>query len=133
MSNNQKPKVNIKETATSYVTDQENNKVLPTRPGQRTKTIKIVVEQHPDTFIAYPLSIDGAVVGQGDTAEEAFNQCVSALQAHIEAFGPEVLDVELPVVAAFMTETEIKGSTLLGSFGQANITRDDFLSAYEKA
>ena len=27
----------------------------------------------------------------------------------------------------------IKGSTLLGSLGKANITRDDFLSAYEQA
>jgi predicted RNA binding protein YcfA (HicA-like mRNA interferase family) len=27
----------------------------------------------------------------------------------------------------------IKGSTLLGSLGKANVTRDDFLSAYEKA
>lgn len=27
----------------------------------------------------------------------------------------------------------IKGSTLLGSLGKANVTRDDFLSAYEEA
>lgn len=27
----------------------------------------------------------------------------------------------------------IKGSTLLGSLGKANVTRDDFLTAYEKA
>ena len=89
----------IKETAASY------------SPGQTargmTKTIKIVVEQHPDTFIAYPLSVDGAVVGQGETTEEAYNECVSALQAHIEAFSLEVLDVELPVIDAFMTETKI--------------------------
>jgi predicted RNase H-like HicB family nuclease len=51
--------------------------------------------------------VEGAVVGQGDTAEEAFNECVSALQAHIEAFGPEVLEVELPVLDAFMTETKV--------------------------
>ena len=104
MKNNQTQGAEI---ATSYVTNQENYILEPAISGQRTKTIKIVVEQHSDTFVAYPLSVDGAVVGQGDTAEEAFNQCISALQAHIEAFGPEVLDVELPVVDAFMTETEI--------------------------
>lgn len=97
----------IKETATPYQADQEDNSLISGAPGTRTKTIKIVVEQHPDTFIAYPLSVEGAVVGQGDTAEEAFNECVSALQAHIEAFGPEVLEVELPVLDAFMTETKV--------------------------
>jgi predicted RNase H-like HicB family nuclease len=106
MSNNQKQTVNVKETIASYQINQENASIMPGVSGQRTKTIKIVVEKHPDTFIAYPLSVDGAFVGQGDTAEEAFNECISALQAHIEAFGPEVLDVELPVVDAFMTETE---------------------------
>lgn len=96
----------IKETATSYQTGQEENNAIAAS-GVRTKIIKIVVEQHPDTFIAYPLSVDGAVVGQGDTAEEAFKQCVSALQAHIEAFGPEVLEVELPVIEAFISETTV--------------------------
>lgn len=97
----------IKETAIPYQTNREDNNSNGLQAGARTKTIKIVVEQHPDTFIAYPLSVEGAVVGQGDTAEEAFNQCVSALQAHVEAFGPEVLDVELPVLDAFMTETKV--------------------------
>lgn len=107
MSNNHKRAANIKETAIPYLTHQENNGTTSAEPGHRTKTIKIVVEQHPDTFIAYPLSVDGAVVGQGDTAEEAFNECVAALQAHVEAFGPEVLEVELPVLDALMTETKI--------------------------
>ncbi len=106
MSDKKQP-IAIKETATLYQTGQEDNSEIPPAPGTRTKTIKIVVEQHPDTFVAYPLSVDGAVVGQGDTVEEAFNECVSALQAHIEAFGPEVLDVELPVVDAFMVETKL--------------------------
>lgn len=91
----------------AYINGQENASGTATVPTSRTKIVKIVVEQHPDTFIAYPLSVEGAVVGQGDTAEEALRQCISALQAHIEVFGPEVLEVELPVVEAFMTEAEI--------------------------
>jgi predicted RNase H-like HicB family nuclease len=33
--------------------------------------IKIIVEQHSDGYVAYPLGIDGIVVGEGDTYEEA--------------------------------------------------------------
>jgi hypothetical protein len=32
---------------------------------------KFVVEQHADGFIAYPLGLQGVVVGEGDTADEA--------------------------------------------------------------
>ncbi len=35
------------------------------------KHFKIVVEKHPDTYVAYPLSLKGVVVGQGDTYEAA--------------------------------------------------------------
>ncbi len=31
---------------------------------------KIVVEKHPDGYVAYPLGLKGVVVGQGDTYEE---------------------------------------------------------------
>ena len=30
------------------------------------KQLKIVVEKHPDTYVAYPLGMKGVVVGQGD-------------------------------------------------------------------
>ena len=56
--------------------------------------IKIIVEEHPDVFVAYPLGIKGAVVGQGDTLEEAVNDLMSAIRAHIETFGPEVLEAD---------------------------------------
>jgi len=32
---------------------------------------KIIVEKHPDGYVAYPLVIKGVVVGQGNTYEEA--------------------------------------------------------------
>ncbi|MBI4504191.1 MAG: type II toxin-antitoxin system HicB family antitoxin, partial [Chloroflexi bacterium] len=35
------------------------------------RTVKIVVEHHPDGYVAYPLGLRGVVVGQGDTAEQA--------------------------------------------------------------
>lgn len=56
-----------------------------------SKDIRILVEEHHDGFVAYPLGIDGSVVGQGDTAEAAIADARSALQAHIEAFGESVI------------------------------------------
>ena len=32
---------------------------------------KIVVEKHPDGYVAYPLGLKGVVVGEGDTYEGA--------------------------------------------------------------
>ena len=34
------------------------------------KRIKVVVEKHSDGYVAYPLGLQGVVVGQGDTYEE---------------------------------------------------------------
>ena len=33
----------------------------------------IVIEKHPDGYVAYPLEIEGVVVGQGDTYEGALS------------------------------------------------------------
>jgi hypothetical protein len=35
------------------------------------KQIKIIVEKHFDGYIAYPLGIQGVIVGEGDSYEEA--------------------------------------------------------------
>jgi predicted RNase H-like HicB family nuclease len=51
------------------------------------KRFKIVVEKHPDTYVAYPLGLKGVVVGQGDTYEAALADVRSAIQFHIETFG----------------------------------------------
>ena len=53
------------------------------------RNIKIVVEKHTEGFVAYPLGLKGVVVGQGDTFEEALADVKSAIQFHIETFGPD--------------------------------------------
>ena len=72
-------------------------------------SIKIIVEKHPDGYVAYPLGIDGAVVGQGDTYEEALADVRSAILAHVEAFGAEALDPESPVLDVFVAEANLAG------------------------
>lgn len=69
---------------------------------------KIIVEKHPDGYVAYPLGLKGVVVGQGDTYEQALADIKSAIRFHIETFGKEVLEIESPVVEAFVAEAGIE-------------------------
>lgn len=71
------------------------------------KDFKIIVEKHPDGYIAYPLGLKGVVVGEGDTYEEALSDVKSAIKFHIESFGKEVFDNDPPIIDAFITETKI--------------------------
>jgi predicted RNase H-like HicB family nuclease len=53
---------------------------------------KIVVEKHPDDYVAYPLGLKGVVVGQGYTYEEALSDVKSSIRFHIETFGKEAVE-----------------------------------------
>jgi predicted RNase H-like HicB family nuclease len=79
-----------------------NSGVLP------MKSIKIIVEKHPDGYLAYPLGIKGVVVGQGDSYEEALADVKSAIRFHIESFGESMLEMDPPILEAFITETQIE-------------------------
>jgi predicted RNase H-like HicB family nuclease len=50
------------------------------------KQLKIIVEKHPDGYVAYPLGLKGVVVGQGNTYEDALSDVKSAVRFHIETF-----------------------------------------------
>ncbi len=56
------------------------------------KQVKIIVEKHPDGYVAYPPGLKGAIVGEGDTYEEALADVKSAIAFHAETFGPGVLE-----------------------------------------
>jgi predicted RNase H-like HicB family nuclease len=65
-------------------------------PKRKWRRFNIVVEKHPDGYVAYPLGLKGVVVGEGDTFEEALADVVSAIRFHIETFGEEVCCNETP-------------------------------------
>ena len=69
---------------------------------------KIVVEKHPDGYVAYPLGLKGVVVGQGDTYEEALADVKSAVRFHVETFGEDVLEADPPVLEAFVAEAQVE-------------------------
>jgi predicted RNase H-like HicB family nuclease len=71
------------------------------------KQLKVIVEKHPDGYVAYPLGLKGVVVGQGDTYEDALADVKSAIQFHIETFGKEVLESDSPVIDVFIAEAGV--------------------------
>ena len=71
------------------------------------KNLKIVVEKHFDVYVAYPLGLKGVVIGQGDTYETALEDVKSAIQLHLETFGPEALEVDPPILEAFVAEAGV--------------------------
>jgi predicted RNase H-like HicB family nuclease len=54
------------------------------------------------------LGLKGVVVGQGDSYEEALSDVKSAIRFHIESFGETVLNVDPPILEAFIAEAMIE-------------------------
>lgn len=66
------------------------------------KRFKIISEKHSDGYVAYPLGIKGAVVGEGDTYEEALADVKSAIRCYIEVVGKETMENESPAIENFL-------------------------------
>ena len=71
------------------------------------KQYKIIVEKHPDGYVAYPLGLRGVVVGEGDTYEDALSDVKSAIRFHTDTFGPSVPEVDPPILEAFVAEAGV--------------------------
>jgi predicted RNase H-like HicB family nuclease len=71
------------------------------------RNLKVIVEKHPDGYVAYPLGMKGVVVGEGDTYEEALADVKSAVRFHAETFGNSIFENESIVLEAFIAETAI--------------------------
>jgi predicted RNase H-like HicB family nuclease len=59
-----------------------------------TRQFKIVVEKHPDGYVAYPLGLKGVAVGEGGTYEEAPADCKSAIAFRLETSESEPFVLE---------------------------------------
>jgi predicted RNase H-like HicB family nuclease len=71
------------------------------------KQLKVIVEKHPDGYVAYPLGLKGVVVGEGDTYEQALDDVKSAIRFHLESFGKDALEGEEEVIEAFVAEAGV--------------------------
>jgi predicted RNase H-like HicB family nuclease len=70
------------------------------------KQFKIVIEKHPDGYVAYPIGVVGAIVGQGDTYEEALSDVKSAIATYVEIFGKDMLE-DTSSVEVFIAEAGV--------------------------
>ncbi len=57
------------------------------------RQIKVVVEKHSDGYVAYPVGLNGVVVGEGETYEQALADVRSAIAFHVETFGRTGQDI----------------------------------------
>jgi len=71
------------------------------------KQLKVIVEKHPDGYVAYPLGLKGIVVGEGDTYEQVLEDVKSAIRFHIESFGKDALEGEEEIIEAFVAEAGV--------------------------
>ncbi len=71
------------------------------------RDIKIIIEKHSDGYVAYPLGLKGAVIGAGDSYEEALADVKSAIRFHVETFGADVLEMDEQALEAFVAETGV--------------------------
>jgi predicted RNase H-like HicB family nuclease len=71
------------------------------------KQFKIIVEKHPESYVAYPVGLNGIVVGEGETYEEALQDVKSAIQFHIETFGADEFEADSPVLEVFIAEADV--------------------------
>ena len=69
--------------------------------------MKIIIEKHPDGYVAYPIGIQGVIVGEGNTFDEALHDVQSAIRFHIETFGRQSLESENPALDAFVAEATV--------------------------
>ena len=67
---------------------------------------KIIIEKHLDGYVAYPIGVMGAIVGQGNTYEEALSDVKSAIAWYVEVFGKETLE-DTPSVEVFIAEAGV--------------------------
>ena len=70
--------------------------------------LKIIVEKHPDGYVAYPLGCKGKVVGQGESYEAALSDVKSAMRSQVNCTEEETAQADPAIVEAFVTETGVK-------------------------
>jgi len=71
------------------------------------KQVKVIVEKHSDGYVAYPVGLQGVIVGEGDTYEEALADVQSAITFHIETFGSAMVEDASSVLDVFVAEAGI--------------------------
>ena len=68
--------------------------------------MKIIIEKHPEGYVAYPLGLKGVVVGEGETYEEALADVKSAIKFYMATFGRDIFETE-EIIETFVAEVAV--------------------------
>lgn len=68
----------------------DDNASTETETSMSLDGIRFAVRGRRGDYVAYPIGVEGVVVGQGATFQEALESAKSATHFHIETFGVEV-------------------------------------------
>jgi predicted RNase H-like HicB family nuclease len=71
------------------------------------RRIKLIITREDDGYVGYPIGLKGVVVAQGESYEECLRELHSAIEFHVETFGPDVLPEEDEPREVFVAEAEI--------------------------
>ncbi|MHC1625229.1 MAG: type II toxin-antitoxin system HicB family antitoxin [Methermicoccaceae archaeon] len=74
--------------------------------GEGMRHVKIIVERHPEGYVAYPIGLKGVIVGEGDTYEEALEDVKSAIRFHMETFKEDISEAE-DIIETFVAEVAV--------------------------
>jgi len=71
------------------------------------ENLTTLFEKHPDGYVADPVGIRGVAIGEGDSCADVLADVKSAIRFRLETFGPEALEVDEPVLEAFVAEATL--------------------------
>ena len=58
---------------------------VSTEEAAIVQRVKVIVAKHPDRYVSYPLGLQGVIVGEGDTYEEALTAVLEG-ESYITSF-----------------------------------------------
>jgi predicted RNase H-like HicB family nuclease len=62
------------------------------------REFQVIVKRYEQGYVAHAVGFLGAVVGEGDTYDEALADVTSAIRCAIETFGEEAFDSDFPLL-----------------------------------
>ena len=71
------------------------------------RPFKVIIKKYQEGYVAQAVGFQGAVVGEGESYEEALADVTSAIRTALETFGEEALDREFPVLDVTVAEVRV--------------------------
>jgi predicted RNase H-like HicB family nuclease len=70
------------------------------------RSINIIIEKHPEGYVAYPSGLSGVLLIEGNTYQEALENIKSTIKFHLETFRKETFKDE-SIIETFINEITV--------------------------